>query len=77
MKCIKTLKSEVLILKGQVPLKLKKLPAEQWQVISYRLIPRLTPVSFRCTVPFKGHYKKVRNVRIYGTRMLNASNKAS
>jgi hypothetical protein len=29
----------------------KKRPAEQWEIISYPLIPRLTPLSFRWTVP--------------------------
>jgi hypothetical protein len=47
-KCIKTLKSEVLNLKGQGPLNIKnKFPAAQWEIISYLLIPLKTPVSFR------------------------------
>jgi hypothetical protein len=29
----------------------KKRPAEQWEIISYPLIPLLTPLSFRWTVP--------------------------
>jgi hypothetical protein len=35
-----------------VPFQLKKeYPSEQWQIISFRLIPLKTPVSFRWTVP--------------------------
>jgi hypothetical protein len=30
---------------------LQRVPSEQWQVTSFRLIPLLTHVSFRCTVP--------------------------
>jgi hypothetical protein len=41
-----------LLFKERRPFKLKKeCPSEQWQVISFRLIPLKTPVSFRWTVP--------------------------
>jgi hypothetical protein len=50
-KFIKTLKNVFLNLKGQVPLNKKKCPAEREEIISYPLIPLLTYVSFRCTVP--------------------------
>jgi hypothetical protein len=44
-----------LLFKERRPFKLKKgCPSEQWQVISFRLIPLKTPVSFRWTVPFSG-----------------------
>jgi hypothetical protein len=45
------LKTCLCFLKSEGPLNLKKNPSEQWQVISCRLIPLLTHVSFRCTVP--------------------------
>jgi hypothetical protein len=42
----------VLLFKEQRPFKLnKEYPSEQWQIISFRLIPLKTPVSFRWTVP--------------------------
>jgi hypothetical protein len=52
-KCLLTLKTRLCFLKSEEgPLNLKKkYPSEQWQVISCRLIPLLTHVSFRCTVP--------------------------
>jgi hypothetical protein len=41
-----------LLFKERRPFKLKKeYPSEKWQVISCRLIPLKTPVSFRWTVP--------------------------
>jgi hypothetical protein len=41
-----------LLFKERRPFKLKKeCPSEQWQVMSFRLIPLQTPVSFRWTVP--------------------------
>jgi hypothetical protein len=41
-----------LLFKERRPFKLKKeCPSEQWQVISFRLIPLKTSVSFRWTVP--------------------------
>jgi hypothetical protein len=41
-----------LLFKEQRPFKLKKEhPSEQWQIISFRLIPLKTPVSFHWTVP--------------------------
>jgi hypothetical protein len=41
-----------LLFKERRPFKLKKeYPSEQWQIISFRLIPLKTPVSFRWTVP--------------------------
>jgi hypothetical protein len=41
-----------LLFKERRPFKLKKeYPLEQWQIISFRLIPLKTPVSFRWTVP--------------------------
>jgi hypothetical protein len=41
-----------LLFKERMPFKLKKeYPSEQWQIISFRLIPLKTPVSFRWTVP--------------------------
>jgi hypothetical protein len=44
-----------LLFKERRPFKLKKgCPSEQWQVISFRLIPLKTPVSFRWTVPLNG-----------------------
>jgi hypothetical protein len=52
VKCIKTLKTRLCFLKSEGPLKFKKnRPAEQLQVISYWLIPLLTPLSFRWTAP--------------------------
>jgi hypothetical protein len=43
-----------LLIKEQRPFKLKKeYPSEQWQIISFRLIPLKTPVSFRWTVPLR------------------------
>jgi hypothetical protein len=43
-----------LLFKEQRPFKLKKeYPSEQWQIISFRLIPLKTPVSFHWTVPLK------------------------
>jgi hypothetical protein len=50
-KCILTLKTRLRFLKSHGHLNLKKYPSEQWQVISCRLIPLLTHVSFSCTVP--------------------------
>jgi hypothetical protein len=41
-----------LLFKEQRPFKLKKeYPSEQWQIISFRLIPLKTPVIFHWTVP--------------------------
>jgi hypothetical protein len=41
-----------LLFKERRPFKLKKeCPSEQWQVISFRLIPLKSPVSLRWTVP--------------------------
>jgi hypothetical protein len=41
-----------LLFKERRPFKFKKeYPSEQWQVISCRLIPLKTPVSFRWKVP--------------------------
>jgi hypothetical protein len=41
-----------LLFKERRPFKLKKeYPSEQWQIISIRLIPLKTPVSFHWTVP--------------------------
>jgi hypothetical protein len=41
-----------LLFKERRPFKLKKeYPSEQWQIISFRLIPLKTPVRFRWTVP--------------------------
>jgi hypothetical protein len=41
-----------LLFKERRPFKLKKeYPSEQWQIISFRLIPLKTPVSFRWTAP--------------------------
>jgi hypothetical protein len=41
-----------LLFKERRPFKLKKeYPSEQWQIISFRLIPLKTPVSFHWTVP--------------------------
>jgi hypothetical protein len=43
-----------LLFKERRPFKLKKgCPSEQWQAISFRLIPLKTPVSFRWTVPLR------------------------
>jgi hypothetical protein len=44
-----------LLFKERRLFKLKKeYPSEQWQILSFRLIPLKTPVSFRWTVPLKG-----------------------
>jgi hypothetical protein len=44
-------------LKERRPFKLKKeYPSEQWQIISFRLIPLKTPVSFRWTVPLNAFF---------------------
>jgi hypothetical protein len=44
-----------LLFKERRPFRLKKeCPSEQWQVISFQLIPLKTPVSFRWTVPLRG-----------------------
>jgi hypothetical protein len=51
LKFIKTLKNVILNLMGQGPLNKKKYPAGIEEIISFRLIPLLTTVSFRCTVP--------------------------
>jgi hypothetical protein len=60
-----------LLFKERRPFKLKKeYPSEQWQIISFRLIPLKIPVSFRWTVPLSILYynrnmagtKKPRNV---------------
>jgi hypothetical protein len=41
-----------LLFKERRPFKLKKeYPSEQWQIITFRLIPLKIPVSFRWTVP--------------------------
>jgi hypothetical protein len=41
-----------LLFKERRPFKLKKeYPSEQWEIISFRLIPLKTPVSFHWTVP--------------------------
>jgi hypothetical protein len=46
-----------LLFKERRPFKLKKeYPSEQWQIISFRLIPLETSVSFRWTVPLKMVY---------------------
>jgi hypothetical protein len=46
-----------LLFKERRPFKLKKEhPSEQWQIISFRLIPLKTPVSFRWTVPLTMTY---------------------
>jgi hypothetical protein len=46
-----------LLFKERRPFKLKKeYPSEQWQIISFRLIPLKTPVSFHWTVPFNNSY---------------------
>jgi hypothetical protein len=43
-----------LLFKERRPFKLKKeYPSEQWQIISFRLIPLKTPVSFHWTVPLR------------------------
>jgi predicted metalloenzyme YecM len=43
-----------LLFKELRPFKLKKeYPSEQWQIISFGLIPLKTPVSFHWTVPLK------------------------
>jgi hypothetical protein len=43
-----------MLFKERRPFKLKKgYPSEQWQVISFRLIPLKHPVSCRWTVPLK------------------------
>jgi hypothetical protein len=52
-KCLLKLKTRFWFLKSKGPLNKKKYPSEQWQVISCRLIPLLTHVSFRCTVPLR------------------------
>jgi hypothetical protein len=42
----------ILLFKERRPFKLKKeYPSEKWQIISFRLIPLKTPVSFHWTVP--------------------------
>jgi hypothetical protein len=47
-----------LLFKERRPFKLKKgYPSEQWQIISFRLIPLKTPVSFRWTVPLMMDYE--------------------
>jgi hypothetical protein len=47
-----------LLFKERRPFKLKKeCPSEQWQFISFWLIPLKTPVSFRWTVPLKNKIK--------------------
>jgi hypothetical protein len=52
-----------LLFKERRPFKFKKeCPSEQWQIISFRLIPLKTPapVSFRWTVPLsRENYKKI------------------
>jgi hypothetical protein len=46
-----------LLFKERRPFKLKKeYPSEQWQIISFGLIPLQTPVSFHWTVPLKRLY---------------------
>jgi hypothetical protein len=49
--CIKPLRNVSLNLKGQGSLNFKKYQATDCQIISCRLIPLKTHVSFRCTVP--------------------------
>jgi hypothetical protein len=52
-----------LLFKERRPFKLKKeYPSEQWQIISFRLIPLKTPVSFHWTVPLKTHFWKTSSV---------------
>jgi hypothetical protein len=57
-----------LLFKERRPFKLKKeYPSEQWQIISFRLIPLKTPVSFHWTVPLKStNAKKVFQISIWG-----------
>jgi hypothetical protein len=51
-----------LLFKEQRPFKLKKEhPSEQWQIISFRLIPLKTPVSFHWTVPLSQTDRKQYN----------------
>jgi hypothetical protein len=66
-KCIKTLKTDNnYSLKGRGPLKLKKKrPAERWEIISYPLIPLLTPLSFRWTVPLNFSFEDIRCSEIF------------
>jgi hypothetical protein len=52
-----------LLFKERRPFKLKKeYPSEQWQIISFRLIPLKTPVSFRWTVPLDENPARYRTV---------------
>jgi hypothetical protein len=58
MSCSGALQAAITVIaelfKERRPFKLKKEhPSEKWQIISFRLIPLKTPVSFRWTVPLK------------------------
>jgi hypothetical protein len=50
------------------PFKLKKeYPSEQWQIISFRLIPLKTPVSFHWTVPLICFFLDVRAPSLFSS----------
>jgi hypothetical protein len=54
-----------LLFKERRPFKLKKeYPSEQWQVISFRLIPLKTPVSFRWTVPLSCNFRQLTYLKL-------------
>jgi hypothetical protein len=55
-KCLLTLKTHLCFLKSEGPLNLKKCSWEQEETVSCRLIPLLSHVSFRCTVPLIDHF---------------------
>jgi hypothetical protein len=62
-----------LLFKERRPFKLKKeYPSEQWQIISFRLIPLKTPVSFRWTVPLKGRSHEIKWSFDYSTVLMGA-----
>jgi hypothetical protein len=57
-----------LLFKERWPFKLKKeYPSEQWQIISFRLIPLKTSVSFHWTVPLKYLAINLRDAALYLT----------
>jgi hypothetical protein len=59
-----------LLFKERRPFKLKKeCPSEQWEVISFRLIPLKTPVSFRWTVPLRESKNRISVLFKYKTRL--------
>jgi hypothetical protein len=64
-----------LLFKERRPFKLKKeYPSEQWQIISFRLIPLKTPVSFHWTVPLNHQtIKKIIHLKL--SKLIYSMNK--